>query len=217
MSSAIEKQAPAISLVISILALAVALVPQYKKLLGVGSPKGETPPPAAVGGPMGGPGGPMGGGPGGMGPMGGGPGGMGGMGPMGGGFGAPPAPDPELIALYRRRVELMDQQISSIPTADIRLQRDLAKLMLLRQEAGGRRIMPGASEAFLKLLVLKASQADKLAINQAEIDLLTLTGRLRNKEAFKEAQEAFGEYPNVPVSDDKLSALLQAEQSPPMP
>jgi molybdopterin-guanine dinucleotide biosynthesis protein A len=68
----------------------------------------------------------------------------------------------------------------------MRLDRDLAQLMLMRNEAGGRRIMPGLAEAFLKERYAAASDTmSKLDKNQAELDYIQALDRMRgDKDAF---------------------------------
>ena len=161
-----EKHVGTIALIVAIIALFGTLVPQITDFIAKSNPGGgvavapEGPAPGGpAGGGMPGPGGP--GGPGGGMPGMGGPRG-GGMG--GGGFGGfgPMKPSDEYIAKFKERVALYDEALKSAQGAaalKMRLDRDLAQLMLMRNEAGGRRIMPGLAEAFLKERYAAASDS----------------------------------------------------------
>jgi len=209
MNEAIQKNAGTIALIVAILAMVFALVPQIKELCGndndvvaPASGPGEAPR-----GPMGpggmGPGGPM------MGPGGMGPGGMG----MMRGFG----PSQETTDKYLERLNLCDEALKTAQGEELlkmRVERDAAKLMALRLESGARRIAPGISEALLKMrAMLACPKATALEKNQAEIDFYQQLDRLRgDKEAFLATAEAFKDYPNTPASDSDLQNLLAAEQ-----
>ena len=215
-SSFTEKHVGTIALIVSIIALFGTLVPQITDFVAKSNP-GEVaaapqgPAPGGPGGGMPGPGGP--GGPGGMpgmgGPRGGGMGGFGGFGPM--------KPSDEYIAKYKERVDLYDEALKTAqgPAAlKMRLDRDLAQLMLMRNEAGGRRIMPGLAEAFLKERYAAASDTmSKLDKNQAELDYIQALDRMRgDKDAFLNTIEPLKGYPKTAITQEQLIALLAAEQ-----
>ncbi len=216
-SSFTEKHVGTIALIVSIIALFGTLVPQITDFVAKSNP-GEVaaepqggPAPGGPGGGMPGPGGP--GGPGGMpgmgGPRGGGMGGFGGFGPM--------KPSDEYIAKYKERVALFDEALKTAqgPAAlKMRLDRDLAQLMLMRNEAGGRRIMPGLAEAFLKERYAAASDTmSKLDKNQAELDYIQALDRMRgDKDAFLNTIEPLKGYPKTAITPEQLIALLAAEQ-----
>ena len=204
-SQGIEKNAASIALLVAIIALVVALIPQFKTYMaGCRSTcaQEEVPPSAGGAGP-GGPGGPGMGGPG----MGG-PGGPGMGGP--GGFGGP---SEEYVAKYRERVVLLNDAAAKEPgNIDLILERDKALLMVMRLEAGGRRVAAGASEAYLAQLAAKAKGAPALEINQAELSFLQAKARARNPEAFAAACEAIKDYPKTPVTPEQLQALFAAER-----
>ena len=219
-SSFTEKHVGTIALIVSIIALFGTLIPQItdfvaKSNMGeaVAAPEGPAPGGPAGGG-MPGPGGP--GGPGGGMPGMGGPRG-GGMG--GGGFGGfgPMKPSDEYIAKFKERVALYDEALKSAQGAaalKMRLDRDLAQLMLMRNEAGGRRIMPGLAEAFLKERYATASDTmSKLDKNQAELDYIQALDRMRgDKDAFLNTIEPLKGYPKTAITQEQLVALLAAEQ-----
>ena len=215
-SSFTEKHVGTIALIVSIIALFGTLVPQITDFVAksnfseapAGAPEG---PAGGPGGGMPGPGGPGGGmpGPGMGGPRGGG---------MGGGFGGfgPMRPSDEYIAKYKERVALYDEALKTAqgPAAlKMRLDRDLAQLMLMRNEAGGR-VMPGLSEAFLKERYAAASDSiSKLDKNQAELDYIQALDRMRGeKDAFLNTIEPLKGYPKTPLTQEQLVALLAAEQ-----
>ena len=212
-SQGIEKNAASIALLVAIIALVVALIPQFKTYMancGSTCALEEVPPSAGGSGPggpgMGGPGGPGMGGPGGPGM--GGPGGPGMGGP--GGFGGP---SEEYVAKYRERVVLLNDAAAKEPgNIDLILERDKALLMVMRLEAGGRRVAAGASEAYLAQLAAKAKGAPALEINQAELSFLQAKARARNPEAFAAACEAIKDYPKTPVTPEQLQALFAAER-----
>ena len=216
-SSFTEKHVGTIALIVAIIALFGTLVPQITDFVAKSNPGGtavapEGPAPGGpAGGGMPGPGGP--GGPGGMpgmgGPRGGGMGGFGGFGPM--------KPSYEYIAKYKERVALFDEALKTAqgPAAlKMRLDRDLAQLMLMRNEAGGRRIMPGLAEAFLKERYAAASDTmSKLDKNQAELDYIQALDRMRgDKDAFLNTIEPLKGYPKTAITQEQLVALLAAEQ-----
>ena len=219
-SSFTEKHVGTIALIVSIIALFGTLIPQItdfvaKSNMGeaVAAPEGPAPGGPAGGG-MPGPGGP--GGPGGGMPGMGGPRG-GGMG--GGGFGGfgPMKPSDEYIAKFKERVALYDEALKSAQGAaalKMRLDRDLAQLMLMRNEAGGRRIMPGLAEAFLKERYATASDTmSKLDKNQAELVYIQALDRMRgDKDAFLNTIEPLKGYPKTAITQEQLVALLAAEQ-----
>lgn len=204
-SQGIEKNAASIALLVAIIALVVALIPQFKTYMancGSTCALEEVPPSAGGSGP-GGPGGPGMGGPG----MGG-PGGPGMGGP--GGFGGP---SEEYVAKYRERVVLLNDAAAKEPgNIDLILERDKALLMVMRLDAGGRRVAAGASEAYLAQLAAKAKGAPALEINQAELSFLQAKARARNPEAFDAACEAIKDYPKTPATPEQLQALLAAER-----
>ena len=215
-SSFTEKHVGTIALIVSIIALFGTLVPQITDFVAKSNP-GEVavapqggPAPGGPAGGMPGPGGPGGGMPGMGGPRG------GGMG--GGGFGGfgPRKPSDEYIAKYKERVALYDEALKTAqgPTAlKMRLDRDLAQLMLMRNEAGGR-VMPGLSEAFLKERYAAASDSiSKLDKNQAELDYIQALDRMRgDKDAFLNTIEPLKGYPKTAITQEQLIALLAAEQ-----
>ncbi|HQL09092.1 MAG TPA: hypothetical protein PLE35_05775 [Lentisphaeria bacterium] len=199
-SQGIEKNAASIALLVAIIALVVALIPQFKTYMancGSTCALEEVPPSAGGSGP-GGPGGPGMGGPGGP--------GMGGPGGFGG-------PSEEYVAKYRERVVLLNDAAAKEPgNIDLILERDKALLMVMRLDAGGRRVAAGASEAYLAQLAAKAKGAPALDINQAELSFLQAKARARNAEAFDAACEAIKDYPKTPATPEQLQALLAAER-----
>jgi len=210
-----EKNASSIAIVVSVVALVLAALPQVEGLLsGFNEPEVTMPAPGPMpgmpGGPrMMGPGGPGMGGPGGM---------MGGPGMMGGQRG--PAVSPEYLVKLEERIEIFEEMIKEAgekATPEMKLQRDLAKLEMARIDSGARRIMAGASEALLKERVAAAKYAEtktleaKAAWNSAELELLKSVDRLRGKDAFKEVAAKFAKYPAEDVSDETLDALVAAE------
>ena len=204
-SSFTEKHVGTIALIVAIIALFGTLVPQITDFVAKSNP-GEVA--AAPQGPA--PGGPGGGMPGMGGPRGGG---------MGGGFGGfgPMKPSDEYIAKYKERIALFDEALKTAqgPTAlKMRLDRDLAQLMLMRNEAGGRRIRPGLAEAFLKERYAAASDTmSKLDKNQAELDYIQALDRMRgDKDAFLNTIEPLKGYPKTAITQEQLIALLAAEQ-----
>ncbi len=219
-SSFTEKHVGTIALIVSIIALFGTLVPQITDFVAKSNP-GEVaaapqgPAPGGPGGGMPGPGGPGGGMPG--------PGGPGMGGPRGGGFGGgfggfgPMKPSDEYIAKFKERVALYDEALKTAQGAaalKMRLDRDLAQLMLMRNEAGGRRIMPGLAEAFLKERYAAASDTmSKLDKNQAELDYIQALDRMRgDKDAFLNTIEPLKGYPKTAITQEQLIALLAAEQ-----
>jgi hypothetical protein len=204
-SSFTEKHVGTIALIVSIIALFGTLVPQITDFVAKSNPGEVAAEPQ--GGPA--PGGPGGGMPGMGGPRGGGMGGFGGFGPM--------KPSDEYIAKYKERVALFDEALKTAqgPAAlKMRLDRDLAQLMLMRNEAGGRRIMPGLAEAFLKERYAAASDTmSKLDKNQAELDYIQALDRMRgDKDAFLNTIEPLKGYPKTAITQEQLVALLAAEQ-----
>lgn len=218
-SSFTEKHVGTIALIVAIIALFGTLVPQITDFIAKSNPGGTA---VAPEGPA--PGGPAGGGmpgPGGPGGPGGGMPGMGGPrgGGMGGGFGGfgPMKPSDEYIAKFKERVALYDEALKTAQGAaalKMRLDRDLAQLMLMRNEAGGRRIMPGLAEAFLKERYAAASDTmSKLDKNQAELDYIQAFDRMRgDKDAFLNTIEPLKGYPKTAITQEQLVALLAAEQ-----
>ena len=218
-SSFTEKHVGTIALIVAIIALFGTLVPQITDFVAKSNPGGTA---VAPEGPA--PGGPAGGGmpgPGGPGGPGGGMPGMGGPrgGGMGGGFGGfgPMKPSDEYIAKFKERVALYDEALKTAQGAaalKMRLDRDLAQLMLMRNEAGGRRIMPGLAEAFLKERYAAASDTmSKLDKNQAELDYIQALDRMRgDKDAFLNTIEQLKGYPKTAITQEQLVALLAAEQ-----
>lgn len=218
-SSFTEKHVGTIALIVAIIALFGTLVPQITDFVAKSNPGGTA---VAPEGPA--PGGPAGGGmpgPGGPGGSGGGMPGMGGPrgGGMGGGFGGfgPMKPSDEYIAKFKERVALYDEALKTAQGATalkMRLDRDLAQLMLMRNEAGGRRIMPGLAEAFLKERYAAASDTmSKLDKNQAELDYIQALDRMRgDKDAFLNTIEPLKGYPKTAITQEQLVALLAAEQ-----
>ena len=199
MSETIQKNAGTIALIVAIIAMVSSLVPQIKELC---NNDNDVIAPASGPGGMG-PGGPM------MGPGGMGPGGMG----MMRGF----APSQETTDKYLERLRICDEALKTVQGEELlkmRVERDAAKLMILRLESGARRIAPGISEALLKMrAMLSCPKATALEKNQAEIDFYQQLDRLRgDKEAFLATAEAFQDYPNTPASDSDLQNLLTAEQ-----
>lgn len=206
-SETTQRNVASIALVISIIALIFAVVPSLKDDGAAKMPKAA----AGAGG-----GGERGGG--------GEPGGRGGAGGGGGGRGGR-GPSAEYVAKFKERVTLLTTAAQASPAGSelalqLGLERDLAKLMVLRLEAGGRRVAAGASEAWLKQKVATAlagktgaNQAIHLAANQAELDWLSARDRLRDQDAFAEATNAIANYPATAVSDEQLAQLLQAEQA----
>lgn len=201
-ASVIEKNAASIALLVAIIALVVALIPQFKSYMAgnqpaaseeVAAPGGAGPGPGPG---MGGPGGPGMGGPGGPG----GPGGFGG-------------PSEAYVAKYRERVALLNEAVAKEPgNIDLILERDKALFMVMRLDAGGRRVAPGASEAYLTQLAAKAKGVSALDLNQAELAFLQAKARVRNAEAFDAACEALKDYPKTPATAEQLQALLDAER-----
>lgn len=209
-SSFTEKHVGTIALIVSIIALFGTLVPQITDFVAKNKPIEEAAAPAGGSAPGGGMPGPGGGMPGMGGPRG------GGMG--GGGFGGfgPRRPSEEYIAKYKERVALFDEALKTAqgPAAlKMRLDRDLAQLMLMRNENGGR-AMPGLSEAFLKERYATASDSiSKLDKNQAELDYIQALDRMRgDKDAFLNTIEPLKGYPKTPLTQEQLVALLAAEQ-----
>ena len=219
-SSFTEKHVGTIALIVSIIALFGTLVPQITDFVAKSNP-GEVaaapqgPGSGGPGGGMPGPGGPGGGMPG--------PGGPGMGGPRGGGFGGgfggfgPMKPSDAYIAKFKERVALYDEALKTAQGAaalKMRLDRDLAQLMLMRNEAGGRRIMPGLAEAFLKERYAAASDTmSKLDKNQAELDYIQALDRMRgDKDAFLNTIEPLKGYPKTAITQEQLIALLAAEQ-----
>ena len=202
-SSFTEKHVGTIALIVSIIALFGTLVPQITDFVAKNKPIEEAAAPA------GGPGGGMPG-PGMGGPRGGGfGGGFGGFGPM--------KPSDEYIAKYKERVALYDEALKTAQgnaALKMRLDRDLAQLMLMRNEAGGRRIAAGLAEAFLKERYAAASDTmSKLDKNQAELDYIQALDRMRgDKDAFLNTIEPLKGYPKTAITQEQLVALLAAEQ-----
>lgn len=225
-SNLTEKHVGTIALIVAIIALFGTLIPQISDFVAKNSALGASAAPEAPmpSGPAGGPGGPEGPGGGRPGPggpgMGGPGGGMPGMGgPRGGGFGGfgPMKPSDEYIAKYKERVALYDEALKTAQGNDalkLRLDRDLAQLMLMRNENGGRRIMAGLAEAFLKERYAAASDAvSKLDKNQAELDYIQALDRMRgDKDAFLNTIEPMKSYPKTALTQEQLVALLAAEQ-----
>ena len=201
-ASVVEKNAASIALLVAIIALVVALIPQLKSYMAgcrTGAVAEEV---AAPGGAGPGPGPGMGGR---------GPGGPGGPG-MGapGGFGGP---SEAYVAKYRERVTLLNEAVAKEPgNVDLILERDKALIMVMRLDAGGRRVAPGASEAYLTQLAAKAKGVSALDLNQAELTFLQAKARVRNAEAFDAACEALKDYPKTPATAEQLQALLDAER-----
>lgn len=200
-SQGIEKNAASIALLVAIIALVVALIPQFKTYM---ANCGSTCAPEEMTAPPSGPGGPGMGGPGMGGP------GMGGPGMGGPGMGGP---SEEYVAKYRERVVLLNDAVAKEPgNIDLILERDKALLMVMRLNAGGRRVAAGASEAYLAQLAAKAKDAPALEINQAELTFLQAKARARNAEAFAAACEAIKDYPKTPATQEQLQALFDAER-----
>ena len=180
-SQGIEKNAASIALLVAIIALVVALIPQFKTYMancGSTCALEEVPPSAGGSGP--------------------------------GGFGGP---SEEYVAKYRERVVLLNDAAAKEPgNIDLILERDKALLMVMRLDAGGRRVAAGASEAYLAQLAAKAKGAPALDINQAELSFLQAKARARNAEAFDAACEAIKDYPKTPATPEQLQALLAAER-----
>ncbi|MBR4417195.1 MAG: hypothetical protein IKS67_10510 [Victivallales bacterium] len=209
-----EKHVGTIALIVAIIALFGTLVPQITDFVAKSNPGEaavvpEGPASGGPGGGMPGPGGPGGGMPGMGGPRGGG---------MGGGFGGfgPRKPSDEYIAKFKERVALYDEALKTAQGAaalKMRLDRDLAQLMLMRNENGGR-AMPGLSEAFLKERYAAASDTmSKLDKNQAELDYIQALDRMRgDKDAFLNTIEPLKGYPKTAITQEQLVALLAAEQ-----
>ena len=209
-----EKHVGTIALIVAIIALFGTLVPQITDFVAKSNPgeaavAPEGPASGGPGGGMPGPGGPGGGMPGMGGPRGGG---------MGGGFGGfgPRKPSDEYIAKFKERVALYDEALKTAQGAaalKMRLDRDLAQLMLMRNENGGR-AMPGLSEAFLKERYAAASDTmSKLDKNQAELDYIQALDRMRgDKDAFLNTIEPLKGYPKTAITQEQLVALLAAEQ-----
>lgn len=213
-----EKHVGTIALIVAIIALFGTLVPQITDFVAKSNP-GEAAAVEPQGGPA--PGGPAPGGMPGPGGPGGGMPGMGGPrgGGMGGGFGGfgPMKPSDEYIAKFKERIALYDEALKTAQGAaalKMRLDRDLAQLMLMRNEAGGRRIMPGLAEAFLKERYAAASDTmSKLDKNQAELDYIQALDRMRgDKDAFLNTIEPLKGYPKTAITQEQLVALLAAEQ-----
>jgi len=194
MSQGIEKNAASIALLVAIIALVVALIPQFKTYMaGCRSTCAPEEATAAPGGS--GPGGP------GMGRP-----GMGGPGGFGG-------PSEEYIAKYRERVALLNEAVAKESgNIDLILERDKALFMVMRLDAGGRRVAAGASEAYLAQLAAKAKGVSALDLNQAELAFLQAKARVRNAEAFDAACEAIKDYPKTPATPEQLQALFDAER-----
>ncbi|HOG51523.1 MAG TPA: hypothetical protein PKY10_13115 [Lentisphaeria bacterium] len=198
-ASVIEKNAASIALLVAIIALVVALIPQFKEYKAgrqtaiaqenAAAPGGAGPGMAGRDGPgMGAPG----------------------MGGPGGSFGGP---SEEYVAKYRERVALLNDAVAKEPgNIDLILERDKALFMVMRLDAGGRRIAPGASEAYLTQLAAKAKGVSALDLNQAELAFLQTKARVRNPEAFDAACEALKSYPKTPATTEQLQALLDAER-----
>lgn len=106
----------------------------------------------------------------------------------------------------------------------------LDEAIVLKMRAGGRRMMPGASEALLKYRLAAALEKEnekafkngtlapsrwtacRLAANQAELEFRQALQRVRGgREAFEEAAKAFSDYPAEPADEAKLKALFAAE------
>ena len=196
MSEAVQKNVGTIALIVAIIALVSSLVPQIKELR---RDMGRN-----VSYPGNGQGGAPGGRPGGMGP--GGPGMMRGFGPS-----------QDTMDKFAERLKLYDDALKTAQGDELlklRAERDAIKLMTLRMENGGRRIMPGLSEALLKMrATLACPKASALEKNQAEIDYYQQLDRFRGeKEAFLTATEAFKDYPKTAATDNDLANLLAAEQ-----
>ena len=207
MNNWIEKNLPVITLIIATLSLIIAVA----GFLGIGNPI-SSPAPAPKAASMGGRGG-MGGGPG-----------------MGMGMGAPRETPAALLTALDQRIALLRDNLSSVsaavkagnlPEAALWQARyDLDEAILMKERSGGRRMMAGASEAFLKAkLTAKLASSNlppaeataaKLAANQAEIALIQATMRLRNQEAFDAATAALASYP-ANATDDLILALYKAE------
>ncbi|MBR6058359.1 MAG: hypothetical protein IKP58_09360 [Victivallales bacterium] len=220
-SNLTEKHVGTIALIVAIIALFGTLIPQITDFVAKNSAlNAPTAPEAPLpSGPAGGPEGPGGGRPGPGGPGMGGPGGPGMGGPRGGGFGGfgPMKPSDEYIAKYKERVALYDEALKTAQGGEalkLRLDRDLAQLMLIRNENGGRRIMPGLAEAFLKERYATASETmSKLDKNQAELDYIQALDRMRgDKDAFLNTIEPMKSYPKTALTQEQLVALLAAEQ-----
>lgn len=197
MSEAVQKNVGTIALIVAIIALVSSLVPQINELRrDIGR---------NVSNPVNGQGGASGGmRPGGMGP--GGPGMMRGFGPS-----------KETMDKFAERLKLYDEALKTAQGEELlkmRVERDAVKLMTLRIENGGRRIMPGLSEALLKMrATLACPKASALEKNQAELDYYQQLDRFRGeKEAFLGAAEALKDYPKTAASDNNLANLLAAEQ-----
>ena len=203
----IEKNLPVITLIIATLSLIIAIA----GFLGIGNPIMTAPAPAPKASGMGGGRGGMGGGP-----------GMGMMAPRE----TPPALKAALdqrIALLRKNLELTTAECKTgkLPQSALWQARyALDEALLMKERSGGRRMMAGASEAFLKAkltariaasdLPAAEKNAAELAANQAEIALIQSTMRLRNKEAFDAATAALENYP-ADAGDELVLALYQAE------
>ena len=223
-SNLTEKHVGTIALIVAIIALFGTLVPQITDFVSKNN-IAEVPaaPEGPAGGGMPGPGGPGMGGPRGGGMPGPGGPGMGAPrgGGMGGGFGGfgPMKPSDEYIAKYKERVALFDEALKTAQGSaalKMRLDRDLAQLMLMRNENGGRRIMPGLAEAFLKERYAAADDSvSKLDKNQAELDYIQALDRMRgDKDAFLNTIEPLKGYPKTAITQEQLVALLAAEQPP---
>lgn len=209
-----QRQVGTIALIVAVIALVSSLVPQIQNFCcsGVQVTVSEAAPGPGAGGP--GAGGP------GRGP--GGPGGM--MGGGRGGFGRMAPPSDETKALYAERVKLADEALRSAGTEALpalRCDRDLARLMVMRLELGGRRTMPGLAEAFLKKQAAAANpKATALEKNQAALDYQRALDSFRgDKKAFQGTVEAFSGYPQKELTENDLVNLLEAEAppAPPMP
>ena len=198
-ASVIEKNAASIALLVAIIALVVALIPQFKGYMAgrqTAVAQENAAAPGGAGPGMDGRGGPGMGAP--------------GMGGPGGSFGGP---SEEYVAKYRERVALLNDAVSKEPgNIDLILERDKALFMVMRLDAGGRRIAPGASESYLTQLAAKAKGVSALDLNQAELTFLQAKARVRNHEAFDAACEALKNYPKTPATTEQLQALLDAER-----
>lgn len=158
-----------------------------------------------------------------------------GRGPGGGEFGDRPmggtrggrGPSPEVIEKYRERAALLVELAGTYPVGSEKalqagLECDLARMMVIRLEAGGRRIAAGAAEAWLKFKVAEAlrqksgsSPEARLAVNQAELDLLSTQARVREQDLFTAITGQLAAYPGQPATAEQLAQLLQAEMGAP--
>jgi len=204
-----EKNAPALALIVALIALGVSLWPHVKPLVV------EPPEPKQMPMPMPGMGMPGMGMPG----MGGGPG-MG-MGMRMGGI--PPKPDPDYLAKLQERVDLLKQILAEKGTQsaeELNYALDLAKMDLIRAKKRGYNAAAGAAEALLHEREAAAKYAKEATLaakeewNRAEIALAKAVGKLRNSEKFKEIAETLKNYPAEPVSDETLILLIDSENLP---